>query len=209
MPITISRSKLLLVEGSHEVKFFNRLLQTMQLDDVQVREVKGKHLFKPNIVNLPKVDGYSDLTSIGIVRDANASFEDTFRSVQNALRDANLPVPDEVMVPTTTSPQVAVFITPDNGSEGALEDLLMASVQGDPVLACVDRYFDCLRGIQGHTHPHLSKAEVQVYLAKEPEGDMHMGIASEKNVWVWDSPAFDGLKTFIRSLCICGVEHHL
>jgi hypothetical protein len=202
MPITISRSKLLLVEGSHEVKFFNRLLETMQLDDAQVEEVGGKHLFKPNIVNLPKVDGYSDLTSIGIVRDANASFEDTFRSVQNALADANLPVPNEVMVPTATSPQLAVFITPDNGSEGALEDLLMASVQGDPVLECVDSYFDCLLGIQGDTHPHLSKAQVQVYLAKEPEGDIHMGIASEKDVWGWDSSAFDGLKTFIRSLFI-------
>jgi len=200
--ITISRSKLLLVEGTHEVKFFNRLLETMQIDDVQVERLGGKHLFKPNIKNLPGYPGFSGVTSIGIVRDANANFEDAFRSVLGALRDANLPVPDEVMVPTATSPQVAVFITPDNGSDGALENLLMTSVQGDPVRECVDSYFDCLRGVQGHTHPHLSKAWVQVYLAKEPEGDMHMGIASEKNVWVWDSPAFDGVKTFIRALFI-------
>lgn len=202
MPITISRTKLLLVEGTHEVRFFNRLLETMQLDDVQVKDVGGKHQFKPSIAPLRKLNGYNDLTCIGIVRDANASFEDTFRSVQNALRDANLPVPDEVIVPTPTSPQVAVFITPDNGSEGALEDLLMASVQGDPVLACIHGYFDCLTGIRGPAHTHLSKAQVQVYLAKEPEGDVHMGIASERNVWVWDSSAFDGLKTFIRSLFI-------
>jgi hypothetical protein len=200
MAITISRSKLLLVEGTHEVKFFNRLLETMQIDDVQVEPLGGKYLFKPNIKNLPGYPGFSGVTSIGIVRDANANFEDTFRSVLGALRDANLPAPGEVIIPTATSPQVAIFITPDNGSEGALEDLLMACVQGDPVLACVDGYFDCLRGIQGGAHPHLSKAQVQVYLAKEPEGDVHMGIASERNVWVWDSSAFDGLKTFIRSL---------
>lgn len=203
MPITISRSKLLLVEGSHEVKFFNCLLKAMHLDDIQVAKVGGEHDFRPNIVNLRKYPGYtdSDVKSIGIVRDANRSFEDKLRSIQNALRDGDLPVPDQPIVPTNTNPRVAVFITPDNVSDGALEDLLMASVEDDPVLQCVDSYFDCLTGIQGH-HPHLSKARVQVYLAKEPEGDMHMGIASEKNVWVWDSPAFDGVKTFIRALFI-------
>jgi len=202
MTISISRSNLLLVEGSHEVKFFNCLLESMQIDDVQVERLGGKHLFKPNIKNLPGYPGFSGVTSIGIVRDANGSFEDTFRSVQNALRDGDFPVPDQAIAPTNTSPQVAVFITPDNESEGALEDLLMVSVQGDPVFQCVDSYFDCLRGIQGHRHPHPSKARVQVYLAKEPEGDIHMGIASDKNVWPWDSPAFYDLKAFIRSLFI-------
>lgn len=197
---TISQSKLLLVEGSHEEKFFSKLLESMRINSIQVKQVGGKELFRPNIINLPKMRNYSVVKSIGIVRDADESCNNTFRSVQAALRDANLPVPDQPITPAGTNPQVAVFIAPNNSDSGALEDLLMASVEGDPVLSCVDQYFDCLQSIQGEEHPHLSKAYVQVYLAKEPDGDIHMGIASQQNIWNWASPAFDTLKAFIKSL---------
>jgi len=80
MTISISRSNLLLVEGSHEVKFFNRLLESMQIDDVQVERVGGDRQFKPNIENLRKYPGSNLVRSIGIVRDANGSFEDTFEA---------------------------------------------------------------------------------------------------------------------------------
>jgi hypothetical protein len=173
----------------------------MGLASIQVEQVGGKHLFRNIIINLPKIRNYSSLVrSIGIVRDADKSCNDTFQSVQGALRDAHLPVPDQPITPVGTNPRVAVFITPDNSGSGALEDLLMASTEGDPVLSCVDQYFDCLRSVQGTEHPHLSKAYVQVYLAKEPDGDIHMGIASKQDVWNWASPAFDALKTFINSL---------
>jgi hypothetical protein len=198
--IVISKSKLLLVEGSHEKQFFAKLLKSMGIDDIQVEPVGGDRLFKPNIANLRKLQDYSRVKSIGIVRDADNSFEDALRSVQGALKEAGLPVPDQPMMSAGTDQRVVVFITPDNSNGGDLEDLLIASVQGDPVLGCVDEYFDCIRTIQGNEHPHLSKARVQVYLAKEPDGDIHMGIASQRDIWEWTSSAFDTLKTFVQSL---------
>ena len=200
MAISISRNKLLLVEGSHEVRLFTRLLQVMQIDDIQVEPVGGQYKFRPNIINLPKLDNFDEVTAIGIVRDADDSFEDTFSSVQGALQEARLPVPNQPMMLVGNSPQVTVFINPDNNGPGDLERLCITSVQDEPEIECVKLYFECLRPIQGANHPHLSKAQVQVFLAKEPDGDIHMGIAAQRNIWNWDSPAFDEIKNFIRSL---------
>ena len=200
MAIRISKNKLLLVEGNHEVQFFAKLLQSMQIDNIQVEPVGGQYNFKPSMEILPKLDNFDNVRAIGIIRDADDSFEDTFSSVQGALRDAGLPVPNQPLTLTGNRPQVAVFITPDNNNRGDLEELCLASVQDDPILECVERYFDCLRPIQGTDHPHISKARMQVFLAKEPDGDIHMGIASRRGIWDWNSQAFDEIKTFVRSL---------
>jgi hypothetical protein len=201
MGFTIDKSKLLLVEGSHEEKFFSRLTRNMGLlDTIQVRQVGGKNLFKPNVKNIRSYDGFHQVESIGIIRDADDSFTDTFNSVQEALRGATLPTPLRSMEFVGNAPRVGVFIAPDNQKNGALENLCLATVEGDPVLDCVEDYFECLKRIQKIDHPHPSKARVQVYLAKEPDGDIHMGIAAERDVWKWDSPALELIREFIRLL---------
>lgn len=200
MAIKISKNKLLLVEGSHEKDFFTKLLETMEIDDIQTEPVGGKYSFKPNINNLPKYPNFDIVKSIGIVRDADTDFKGTFESVRDALREGGFPVPDKPMIPTGDNPSVAVFIMPDNGNKGALEELCIESIREDPVLECVEQYFDCLKLIQDKEHLHLSKAQVQVYLAKEPDGDIHMGIASQRDIWQWNSPVFNEIKEFIKSL---------
>ena len=41
-PKNITQKKLLIVEGTHEVKFFGRLLKKMGLLDIQVLDIGGK-----------------------------------------------------------------------------------------------------------------------------------------------------------------------
>jgi hypothetical protein len=72
--------------------------------------------------------------------------------------------------------------------------------ENEPEIDCVNKYFDCLRDIQGEDHPHLSAAKVQVYLAKEEDGDIHMGIAAQRNIWDFENKAFDEIKGFVFSL---------
>jgi len=84
-----------------------------------------------------------------------------------------------------------------------LENLCISSISEEPEINCIEEYFNCLDEINinyGSNHPHLYKAKVQVYLAKEEEGNIHMGIAADKNIWNWDNSTFEPIKNFIKSL---------
>jgi hypothetical protein len=149
---------------------------------------------------LPKMDGFPSVKSIGLVRDADENFGRAFTSLVDALKNANIPQPQKAMVFTDTNPRVGIFITPDNQNLGSLEDLCLNSVAGDPALSCANDYLDCLKKTKNAEHPHKAKALVQVYLAKEDDGDIHMGTASEKGVWKLESPAFRQIIDFVKML---------
>ena len=79
--------------------------------------------------------------SLGIVRDAETSAGGAFQSVQSALRNAELPVPDSLAERTDTSPAVTVLILPGDNRQGMLETLLCESFADDPVEDCIDDFF--------------------------------------------------------------------
>ena len=195
----IQSPKLLLVEGSHEEKFFKSLLPNISVSGLQVIEVGGEHSFAPNLRNLPSYEKFEDVISIGIVRDADKNFKAKMASIQDALRQAKLPVPTTHLKPAE-KPQISIFIMPNNSDNGALENLCMETVADDPAIRCVDDYFNCLQALKNKSHPNIYKARVQAYLACKDEGDIHMGTASELGYWNFASPALDSLKQFLGSL---------
>ena len=189
-----------MVEGSHEESFFRELLKQMNIGDIQIASVGGADNFAPSLKRLPTFDNFDNVASIGIVRDADNSFSAKFRSIANALRRAELPRPTAPLIPTTTTPKVMVYIAPDNSNQGALEDLCLATVAGDPVLQCVDYYFDCIRQYKEGNHPHLSKARVQAYLASKDEGDVSMARAALSGYWDFNSSVLNSLKQFLNNM---------
>ncbi|MCH8875443.1 MAG: hypothetical protein IIA89_01310 [Chloroflexi bacterium] len=199
MPVDIKATKLLIVEGTHEVSFFLALLRHLGRDDIQSIDVGGESFFQPNLENLQTDSNWHLVTSIGIVRDADHDFQAKLQSVQYALGQAGLPAPDAPLVPAGDHPQVRIFIMPDNGSQGSLEDLCLSTLQPSADLACVDEYIECLAHALG-PHPHLSKARVQAYLASKPEGNIHMGNAAQKGYWEFESGALDDLKPFLMGM---------
>lgn len=196
----ITHPKLLLVEGTHEEKLFNRLLRISSNIDIQVLPILGKYRFREQIEIISKMDNFSSIESLGLVRDADNSFENEFTSLVDALIHANLSAPERPMTLSGGTPKVGIFIAPNNKNPGSIENLLLESVHDDPALKCVNNYMDCLVRIQNMEHPHESKARVQIYLAKESDGELHMGIASDQDIWNWDSPAFSSIKDFLQML---------
>ncbi|MBM3211949.1 hypothetical protein FJZ33_07010 [Candidatus Poribacteria bacterium] len=172
----------------------------MGIEVIQVEQVGSQYKFRPMIMSLPGFPNFHQVEAIGIVRDADSSYENVFSSVQDALRMADLPVPNQPLHFAGNDLKIIVFIAPDNNSIGALEDICLASVQDDPIMKCVDDYMRCLKDIQNKDHDHANKARTQVYLAKEPEGNIHMGIAAKKDIWNWQSTAFGEVRDFILQL---------
>lgn len=197
-PITIEKPNLLVVEGRDDQEFFDALLRTIDMSEVQILAIGGKTKLRKNLKGLAATENFHQVRGLGIVRDADADAAEAFRKVRTALRAAALSVPENPMEPSGSDPRVSVMILPGGSETGSLEDLCLRSVDGDPAMLCTDRYFECLDGQQvGHAQ-HLSRARVQTFLASRPTPDLRLGIAAQRGHWPLEHGAFQETRDFLR-----------
>ncbi len=163
----ITKPKLLLVEGKDEVKLFEKLLADLGLVDIEIRDIMGKTKYRKNIEALPRLSGFGEVTSVGIVTDADKQPKGTFDSVCDALGVAGLPRPTAPLQAVGDAPLVMVMILPDGETPGMLEDLCLESVADDPTMSCLEEYFRCLEEqLEAGAFPgNPSKARVRAFLA--------------------------------------------
>jgi hypothetical protein len=202
--LRITKPKLLIVEGRDEEEFFGPMLAELGIKDIQVAGIGGKEKLRGNLKALKTTDpGFSVLTSLGIARDADNDAKGAFQSVQDALKSAGLPCPEEPMHATATgSPRVSVMIVPPNEDRGALESLCIGAVDSDPAMVCVDQYFECLdtKG-GGRPKKDFVKAKARVFLSSRREDPtVSVGIAAQKRYWPFEAAIFDSVKEFLKSL---------
>ena len=129
----ISWPKQLLVEGFDAARLLQALVGHLKLGDIQVQNFGGNWelaAFLSALRALPNFE--AQVTSVGIVRDADANPAAAFQSVRAALRKAGLEALDRPGIPTETNPRTAVFILPDGETPGMLESLCLAAVEGEP-----------------------------------------------------------------------------
>ncbi len=196
----LSKPKLLIGEGKEEVDFFTAFLAHLYITNVQVEQYGGKQGLPRYLSTLVVRPGYLDVVSLGITRDADNSAQGAFQSVCNSLHRVSLSVPNQPGEIVGDSPQVSVMILPHGQEKGMLEDLCLAAVKTDPVLQCVDEYFDCVYRTVGREPNNMAKARVHAWLSSQIEPDKRLGEAAKAGYWPWDSPGFDSLKQFLQAL---------
>lgn len=197
----IELSKVLLVEGNDDRRFFGALLKKLEASStVQVLDYGGKDKLRPFLQNLPNVPGFPDLDSLGITRDADCSFGSTIESVCNSLDSSELDVPQQAIVSTQGKPRVSIFILPDCESPGMLETLCLSAVQGDRAMPCVEEYLECLSGNAGMPARNPDKARAHAFLASRSRPELSVGDAAKAGHWCLDSPVYDPLKQFLLAL---------
>jgi hypothetical protein len=200
MTIQITRPRLLVVEGTEERLFFEALIRHMGLPDIQVLPIGGKTNLRRNLKALVLSPGFADVVSLGVVRDADEDPAAAFQSIRDALEAVSLPVPTTPLSPTGENPRVTIMILPAENKPGALEDLCLRSVAGDPAAACVENYFQCLQK-QGLRAPqNLSKAWVQAFLASRQEAGKRLGEAAQAGYWPWSDNAFADVRNFLSCI---------
>jgi len=139
----IRKQKLLIVEGNHERDFFEKWLETLNKDDIQVMPIGGKTLIKSNLPILLKQAKFPDVVSMLIIRDADDSAKSAFDSVESALISVGLPCPESSWTFTQeTTPKVGVAILPAKDQTGALEELLLQTIDGDPMSVKSNDFID-------------------------------------------------------------------
>ena len=201
------RAKVLLVEGEEEVRFFKSLCKRKGIDGIQVVQYGGKNKLHTYLEGIRGLPGFGEVTRLGVTRDADTDFDSAFQSVADGLRKGKLPVPTqaeafadaELSGGHSDDPAVAVFVLPDCRSDGMLETLCVRSVQDQEGMACVDRYFECMRE-QKRSPKNDWKARVHAWLASEEEPDKRLGEAAQAGYWPFDHEVFAQLHAFLASM---------
>ncbi len=201
-PVQITKKKLLAVEGTDEVNFFIELFKHMGMEGIiEVREMGGKDQFKRKIPALKNIPGYNNLEAIAVIRDADNSCVNTFKSIKGVLKQNGLQTPENPGEFSQGKPKVGVFIMPDNKSCGTLESLCLETVKDVEEMECVDRFIDCakeLKKLPGDKD--IPKTKVQTFLAIKPDVPNSIGRGAQKKIWNFDSTELDPLKYFLSQL---------
>ena len=191
----------LLVEGNDQRNFFEAFIDHLRLTDVQVQNFGGVNELRGFLLALVSAPGFRDtVQSVGIVRDAEKSARDAFRSVQDSLERAGLAVPDQPEERAGSSPAVAVLILPDGNQPGMLETLLCQSFAGDPEEACIDDFFRCVEALPGAFIQRPAKARARAYLATKPDPHLSVGVAARRSYWNLNHPVFERIQQFLSRL---------
>ncbi|MBF0477681.1 MAG: hypothetical protein HQK59_18015 [Deltaproteobacteria bacterium] len=210
----IEKEKVLLVEGLDEVNFFKAMLEHLDMQNVQTRDVGGKDNLRklfPDVLNDP---GFSRVKSYAIIRDADDNADNTLKSVQGLLKDKSQPVPsNHAETAELNNLKVGIFIMPGNAAEGMLEDLCLKAVENHTVLKCADDYLACLEtnletlpngqekepGKQ-YFPKNRAKARMHSFLAGMHEYITSVGLAADKEGYFdLDADAFKDLRDFLTT----------
>jgi hypothetical protein len=205
----IKSKKILGVEGTDDVNFFDALLSNLGIIDIDIREVGGKDQFKNKLPALKIASGFYNadsspfVTHLALVRDRNSG--DAFKSIEEILKKEGFTPPKKHGQFSEGNPKVGIFIMPGETIEGTmLEDLCLKTVENHPAMKCVNEFANCVSELE--TKPkNISKSKVQVFkaqvfLAAQPEVVASVGLGGQKKYWNFDSPALNELKQFLGNL---------
>ncbi|MBF0537096.1 MAG: hypothetical protein HQL03_02470 [Nitrospirae bacterium] len=198
-------SKIILaVEGKDEKNFFEALLKHMGIEGCEINDVGGKDQFSNKLPALKKkTTNFKGVQFLGIIRDAEESAENTFRSVINILQTLKFPTPDKMnqfTSPEKGTPAVGIYIMPGNADSGMLEDLCLMLAKDHHACQCVERFIDgCAEALQ-QPPKNIPKAKAQAYLAIMPDIVNSVGLGAQRGYWNFGSDELDGLRGFLGNL---------
>lgn len=200
----ITKAKLLLVEGKDETIFFQAFLKKSDLlEEIQIIEVGGTGNFKTELQALINRTGFSDnVESIAIIRDADTNFDSAFQSICSVLSNNNLchPLTANTFIDEGDI-KIGVFIMPGNSEDGTmLEDLCLKTQSENPIMNCIDQFFQCIEPKVTEFPRNIAKAKAQVFLAAMPKIVSSVGIGAQKNYWNLEHPCLYGLDAFLKEL---------
>ena len=202
--ISIEKRKLLLTEGEDAYYFMIWACPAFRIDEeIQVMNFGGISELESCLQLLKNVEGFDDLESLVIARDAEQDESAAIKSVKMALAKVELPVPAQPFeFHDTETPKTAfmLFPGPNVNDIGALEDLCLATVRREPLLECVHAYIKCAME-KGENWHHKHKKQIHCYLAgKDKFVGMKIGEAARAGAWNWKDKALAPFKEIIQGM---------
>ncbi len=200
-PQIINQSRILLVEGDDERHLVKGLQSLHGFPDFQIIDYKGKDKFRSFLGTLRLTEGFNQVTSIGILRDADSNPSGAFQSIQDSLNYNKLPCPGKpVEAARADNLSVRVFIIPGAGQQGMLETLCLQALADDPVFACVNEFSTCVQSKRTQNF-NMAKVQMQAFLASFP-GVRLIGEAALAGHLNLGNAAYQPLVNFLKQVTV-------
>ena len=202
-PKPITKEALLLVEGKDALNFIVALCNHLAFSpQPEIRNFGGVSELREFLNLLPRVSGFQDVKSIGIIRDAEGDAAAALQSVQSSLRNAGLTAPEEpAQLVSDGQRAIGVLILPGQGRPGMLETLLCDTFAGKPENACVDAFFNCVsEARQGWSAERPDKARAQVLITTQPLPHVSVGVAAKEKYWDLNHAVLEPVRAFLQSV---------
>ncbi len=194
----------LIVEGPDDVAFFGALQTELykqgRLNERAFIKIMGGKFQSRNTKKLLlglKLRSIP-VKTIALICDADQNPQAAFSSMQGIVASADLPVPLEIGTFQGGELRVGILVLPHD-RPGIRETLCLEAVSGEPVLQCVDEFMQCAASY-GHLPHSADKARLLAYLAAQTDTEARTGIAVERGILPWDSPAFAIIVRFLEDL---------
>ncbi len=186
---SIEKPKLIIGEGKDEEYFFSALIKYLEIDNIQVNSYGGKTNLNNYLNVLRSLDSFSNLRSLLITRDADNSFEDTYKSIDGSM----------TLIKERENLKIKTFIFPDNKSSGMLEDLCLKAIDGSDI-DCIEEFFQCVKKNTSREPNEFSKAKIHAWLSTQLQPYKRLGEAAKSGYIDWKNENFNDLINFIKSL---------
>lgn len=200
IPEKINRSKIILVEGNDDEKFFRHFLmyEGVNIDEIHFINTEGS--FDKEFVNLlVKRPGFKNKIKLFvIIRDAETNVKSAFDDVVKKFKGVFLTFPNKPNSFANKEPIIGVYIIGNDSDIRILEDLCLKTVINNPEMKCVNTFCECVLKLKDKGPRNFSKAKAQAYLATRPNYAAHIGIGAKEGYWDFRSPELDDVRNFIK-----------
>lgn len=174
-------SRILLVEGQDDKHVVCHIVRSLRLD-LNIKIDDGRN--RGGYTNLrDRIDTTIDnpgVEAVGIMADANDEVANRWDSITNAARESERlrlasielpgnPTPEGTVI--EGKPRVGIWLMPDNGSPGELEDFVAAMIpDGDPIWPRAETYINEIIREPNESLRFLAGLWI------EPAGHVHQGV---------------------------------
>ncbi len=193
--------KLVLCEGNEDLLVVSGLCAASDIAGLTVEHCAGRNNLERVLMEMPKRPEFTrgEVESLAVLIDAEISKDASWEKIQNAVHlgfGFRPPTHGEL---AGESLRIAGFVISGKGGVGMLEDLCLEAVSHLSGYACLEEYFRCLveKTKVKEYHP---KAKFRAWMASQRDYELKVSLAADKGYVPWESPAFNLLREFLRSL---------
>lgn len=206
---------LILCEGKDDKAFLMSFLKSgflnqFDLNFIQVTKADGVDNIRKMVLVLVNTDGFQQIDSLLVIRDADNDIRSAQDSVKGAFAAAGLPVPQtEYQWERGDTIKTAFLLMPtcsNTSQKGALDDLcwdILSEKFEDSIKEEVNGFISSLEADKKRTYVHKSKALVHTYFsATEKLIASGIGRAADAGAFDWTSEILDPLRYFLKSMIL-------
>lgn len=214
LSIVIHKKHLILCEGKDEWKFIVRYLNSSALqenpffsEDIEALDFGGNEDLSAYLAALKLIEGFSDIVSLLVIRDAELDVQKAACQVQSALRANGLEVPTAQGKWTNGTPKTCFLLFPALGTgecPGTLEDLcvtILDDTVAETPLEEIDAFVEHLEQDQKRIFSHRHKTRLHTYFSVNDKFvSMKVGEAADAGAFNWSHPHLEPLKDCLSKM---------